>query len=81
VRHTPEETALYEKWKERENEALGLLGELHSKIRERYAKLNYTAITIRRDIALDTSHEGTLIRYLPIDGSAFLGMVGSGEEI
>jgi hypothetical protein len=81
VAYTDEERKLHEEWKAENAQAYDLRNDLERLIRERYKKLNYTAICNRDDIILETDNDGTLIKHLPIAGEAFLAKVGEGTEV
>jgi hypothetical protein len=72
VSYTEEERKLYDDWKAKYIQGEAVKNELERLIRERYRSLNYTAINTRKDIILETSvDEGTLIKYLPLNGRPF----------
>jgi hypothetical protein len=81
VKYTDEEQAMHDEWKTENAQSFELRNDLERLIRERYKKLNYTAICARDDIILETDNEGTLIRHLPLKGDAFLLKVGEGSSI
>ncbi|GHU30192.1 hypothetical protein FACS1894172_02920 [Spirochaetia bacterium] len=55
--------------------------DLEHSIRERYRQLRYTDINSRHDIELETGDNGTLIKRLPLYGTAFFKEIEEANEI
>jgi hypothetical protein len=81
VRYTDEEKALHEKTVLLNRELWQLRRDLEHSIRERYRNLHYTDINNRHDIELETDDDGTMIRRLPLYGTAFFKEVEEANEI
>jgi hypothetical protein len=81
VHYTDEEKTLHEKVIKLREDAYTAEYDLHKSINARYKILNYTNITSKNPMLIETDREGTTIKRLPLSGAAFLEKAGDGTDI
>jgi hypothetical protein len=81
VKYTDDEKTLHEKLVSLRDDAYTAECDLHEAITSRYRVLNYTRINSKFPMTVTTDSEGSVIKCLPIHGSAFFENVGEGKEV